>query len=267
MAIFISAIKNGYIPLDFADDTPKQELTLLDQVNVCIDVAKTLVALHRQGIVHRDVKPANILLEVDVEKKCTGNLSDFDLTEFIGASEQNGKYFFWDRCGQAGFTTPFADLYGLIMTLGLVFFPAFENIYSDIDEHLGAAERGKTKETLLKPYQDNSQNDPQALLAAKSALEIIIDGYDKDHSAYDYLAKSERLKIELDSSSLQQRQAAISELTEKSISGEELLKRLEAIKKVLDNTTETSVEQMHDINKEAAIIALVLENPHTTRLK
>src|SRR5271157_4956322 len=63
---------NPYIVMEFLDGEPldhtiraRTPLTILQKIDIVVQVAKGLQYAHERGIVHRDIKPANIVLMRD----------------------------------------------------------------------------------------------------------------------------------------------------------------------------------------------------------
>jgi serine/threonine protein kinase len=69
---FVMELVHGRSLSDYLAQKP---LTLRQALRICHGVARGLDYIHRMGIVHRDVKPANVLLERDL----TPRLADFGL--------------------------------------------------------------------------------------------------------------------------------------------------------------------------------------------
>ena len=101
-----------------ADDGRLDEEVALQ---VVVDVAGALAALHAQGLVHRDVKPGNLLLDMFG----TVWLTDFGFAKLRGDSNPSitgsglvvGTPEYMSPEQRGGFASPASDIYGLGMTL------------------------------------------------------------------------------------------------------------------------------------------------------
>jgi eukaryotic-like serine/threonine-protein kinase len=56
-------------------------------VDLLLEVAETLQHAHGRGVIHRDVKPENILIKIDVSGVPSAFLTDFDLSWFSAATQ------------------------------------------------------------------------------------------------------------------------------------------------------------------------------------
>jgi tetratricopeptide (TPR) repeat protein/predicted Ser/Thr protein kinase len=76
-------VKVGFIAMQLINGKPLGEaapgLRVEQKVEVIRQVAEALHAAHRVGIIHRDVKPGNILLERSEDGTCTPYITDFGL--------------------------------------------------------------------------------------------------------------------------------------------------------------------------------------------
>ena len=64
---------------------PEPPLSFQQRLDILLGIARGLDYLHSNGIVHRDVKPANVLLDESLQPK----IADFGLLREVGVSTVN----------------------------------------------------------------------------------------------------------------------------------------------------------------------------------
>lgn len=115
-------MKKQLLPLLMFNNSEEKRIDYVEKLDILSDVAKSLQMMHEIGFVHRDIKPRNILVRIEPEKKCEGYISDFDLIQKIGTGMIR-DYCYWDRCSREGIVLPSTDLYGLVLTTAALFLP------------------------------------------------------------------------------------------------------------------------------------------------
>jgi hypothetical protein len=75
------------VSLETAMRRQSPPMLLSEFVSVMVDVARALVAAHKNGVVHRDLKPTNIYLHMIREGVAVPKLLDFGVSKFV--EEQN----------------------------------------------------------------------------------------------------------------------------------------------------------------------------------
>lgn len=122
------AMTERSVPLDFGDNPRTLPISTAHLLGAIIDVGTSLASFHRAGMVHGDVKPANILLQVSPDETTVRGVPiDFDFTQASGLGLVRSPYQFWDKLSQEELGTHFTDVYGLGMTLGEAILPRFSS--------------------------------------------------------------------------------------------------------------------------------------------
>lgn len=102
------------------------------KIDVLIEQAKFLIALHKLGIVHGDIKGANILLKIFPDGRIVGNSTDCDGMRKMGKISGNLMYYpYWDECRSKGYLLPSNDIQGLVMTIMEVLSLYSVNLYKN----------------------------------------------------------------------------------------------------------------------------------------
>ena len=72
---------------NLAEAIPKNGLSVSTAIEYAIQIGEGLQAAHQLGIIHRDMKPGNVILASDAEGNVRAKIIDFGLTQIGGASK------------------------------------------------------------------------------------------------------------------------------------------------------------------------------------
>lgn len=135
-----------FYTMDYADydlksffENPENELDCLGKVDLCLDIAKGLTSLHKEGYYHRDIKPDNILFvgkewqlgDLGLIAKRDEDYDDlYNANEFIGprgwiSPEVMNRFLLGNTENPNGFDCKIDD-YSDVFQLGRVFWFIFQ---------------------------------------------------------------------------------------------------------------------------------------------
>lgn len=102
-----SGLENSFIAMQLIDGQTlgqmRLELSLQELVRVMADVAGAVHAAHRHGLVHRDIKPGNILLEPSEDGHFRPYILDFGLARDLSSLDTSLS---WGLVGTPAFMSP-----------------------------------------------------------------------------------------------------------------------------------------------------------------
>ena len=251
IADFHTALHESGVPISFSSDEVKN-ITTLDKLTVLYLIAQTCFKLHNHAVVHGDIKPGNILLDLNTDGNVKPVLTDFNLCKMIGYEDFEGEFEYWDTCRTKGWATPFCDIYGLTISLGEIFIPNFLDkiakdrtllndltkreliisnatglfiedyfeeeeivkIFGSLDECSPSKCREKIEAYLNDHFdqEDRLIDIDRSLILLEAVLNFIFNVVDEDKKIYKFLKSNKELQEELNSTLLEQKLSAVKKI-------------------------------------------------------
>jgi len=158
-----------------------------EKLSLIIDIFETIASLHEIGVVHRDIRPHNILVG-DENSILHAYLHDFDhyhLGEYCPIA-MSYDYFFWDMGGQIGLVSHASDIVGALFTACRILFFCRESYDQSLSHWVFKDEESWVLNQFIKlkePLKDVGINLPYNLTLEQmvdSLTEITMGSDSKD---------------------------------------------------------------------------------------
>ena len=171
------------IPLDAI--LKRTDVGATRKIDIAIQICKALAYAHRNGVVHRDIKPGNILVDYDGHVR----LVDFGIAGYFAAREKSqavkdaelvmgtDAYMAPEQVESISKTTHLSDLYSLGVVMHQLFFGylPFEITSNDTNK-LGAEFNEQLKPLVNACTEPSPQKRPQSADEIRQQLLVIAQG-------------------------------------------------------------------------------------------
>lgn len=165
----------------------RSDINALRKIDIIIQVCKALAYAHRNGVVHRDIKPGNILVDYDGHVR----LVDFGIAGYFSANKINqptsnndlimgtDAYMAPEQMDGANKATLLSDIYSLGVVMHQLFFG--ELPFNSNRIHSQSAAEDNEFADLLKPLvrsciAPSPENRPQSADDVRQQLLLIVQG-------------------------------------------------------------------------------------------
>lgn len=174
----VSADGRPYMVMDFIEGTSlaqliekNRKLPLRQTLEICMQIAKGMAFAHAQGVLHRDLKPGNIMLIAQPDGSQLVKIIDFGIAKVVEANEPHNLTQTGDVFGSPYYMSPEqavgrgiderSDIYSLgcvmyEMLTGTLPFrgaSAFETLYAHLNQDVPTLKLNAVKEQFPAPVE------------------------------------------------------------------------------------------------------------------